>query len=60
MRLTISEIAKLAGVSVRTLHYYDEIDLLKPSETDADTGYRYQHLWSGYSRYYFIGSLILN
>lgn len=41
MRLTISEIAKLAGVSVRTLHYYDEIDLLKPSETDADTGYRY-------------------
>lgn len=41
MRLTISEIAKLAGVSVRTLHYYDEIDLLKPSETDANTGYRY-------------------
>ena len=41
MRKTISEMAKLSGVSVRTLHYYDEIGLLKPSEVISETGYRY-------------------
>lgn len=41
MRYTVSEIAKLTGVSVRTLHYYDEIGLLKPGEVILDTGYRY-------------------
>ncbi|MDE6589879.1 MAG: MerR family transcriptional regulator, partial [Oscillospiraceae bacterium] len=40
MRLSVSEAAKRAGVSVRTLHYYDEIGLLKPSET-TQAGYRY-------------------
>ena len=40
MRLTVSEAAKRAGVSVRTLHYYDEIGLLKPSET-SQAGYRF-------------------
>ena len=32
MRISIREAAKLCGVSVRTLRYYDEIGLLKPSE----------------------------
>lgn len=41
MRVTISEMAKMAGVSVRTLHYYDEIGLLEPSEVVSETGYRY-------------------
>lgn len=36
---TVSRLAKIAGVSVRTLHHYDEIDLLKPSLRTA-TGYR--------------------
>ena len=36
---TISQVAKLAGISTRTLQYYDEIGLLKPSET-TDSGYR--------------------
>lgn len=36
---TVNEIAKLTGITVRTLHYYDEIDLLKPSNT-SDAGYR--------------------
>ena len=36
---TISQVAKLTGVSTRTLQYYDEIGLLKPSET-TDSGYR--------------------
>lgn len=33
--------AKLTGVSVRTLHYYDEINLLKPSYVQEENGYRY-------------------
>jgi len=31
MSYTVKQLSTLAGVSVRTLHYYDEIDLLKPS-----------------------------
>lgn len=37
---TVKQLAELAGVSVRTLHYYDEIGLLKPSSV-GDNGYRY-------------------
>ncbi len=40
MKLSVSETAKLMGVSVRTLHYYDEIGLLRPSET-SEAGYRF-------------------
>ena len=36
---TVKEISRLTGVSVRTLHYYDEIDLLKPTQ-NTDAGYR--------------------
>ena len=41
MKMQIKEFAKTCGVSVRTLHYYDEIGILKPSITDRYTGYRY-------------------
>ena len=41
MKLHIKEFADFAGVSIRTLHYYDEIGLLKPAETDKNSGYRY-------------------
>ena len=41
MKLQIKEFAELTGVSVRTLHYYDEIDLLKPSFVDEQNGYRF-------------------
>jgi DNA-binding transcriptional MerR regulator len=37
---TINQFAKLAGVSIRTLHYYDELGLLEP-EKIGDNGYRY-------------------
>lgn len=37
--MRINEVAKLTGVTVRTLHYYDEIGLLKPSEL-SESGYR--------------------
>ncbi len=36
---TVHEVSKLAGVSVRALHHYDEIGLLKPAKT-SDAGYR--------------------
>lgn len=41
MNMQIKEFAKLTGVTVRTLHYYDEIGLLKPSSVDEQNGYRF-------------------
>lgn len=37
--MKINEVAKLTGITVRTLHYYDEIGLLKPSVV-TEVGYR--------------------
>ena len=39
MRYKIKEVADLAGVSVRTLHHYDQIGLLKPDSVN-EAGYR--------------------
>ena len=39
--MQIKEFAELTGVSVRTLHYYDETGLLKPAFVDKQTGYRH-------------------
>lgn len=36
---TVKQVSDLTGISVRTLHYYDEIGLLKPSQI-TDAGYR--------------------
>jgi DNA-binding transcriptional MerR regulator len=36
---TVHQLAELAGISVRTLHYYDEIGLLKPGSVQKN-GYR--------------------
>lgn len=41
MKMQIKEFAEITGVSVRTLHYYDEINLLKPAIADKITGYRF-------------------
>ena len=41
MKMQIKEFADFTGVSVRTLHYYDEIGLLRPAFVDRDTGYRF-------------------
>ena len=41
MKMQIKEFAEFTGVSVRTLHYYDEIGLLVPAYVDRSTGYRY-------------------
>ncbi len=37
---TVKQVARLSGVSVRTLHHYDEVGLLKPACVGAN-GYRY-------------------
>ena len=39
--MQIKEFAEFTGVSVRTLHYYDEIGLLVPAFVDRSNGYRY-------------------
>ena len=39
MTYTIKQLAKLAGVTTRTLRYYDEIGLLSPAQT-GENGYR--------------------
>jgi len=38
MAHTVGDVARMARISVRTLHHYDQIGLVKPSRTDA--GYR--------------------
>ena len=40
MRYTVKHLAEAAGVSSRTLHFYDEIGLLKP-DAYGENGYRY-------------------
>ena len=37
--MTVAQVSKRTGVSVRTLHHYDQIGLLKPTEV-TEAGYR--------------------
>ena len=37
--MTVHEVSKRTGVSIRTLHYYDQIGLLKPT-SQTESGYR--------------------
>lgn len=37
--MKVKEVSQLTGISVRTLHYYDDIDLLTPDHT-TEAGYR--------------------
>lgn len=52
MMMTVNEVSKLAGVSIRTLQYYDKIGLLHPTGY-TDAGYR---LWWRYEgcTYWFV------
>lgn len=38
---TIGRFSKICSIPVKTLRYYDDIDLLKPSYIDYETNYRY-------------------
>jgi len=40
MGYTVKQVAAMSGVSVRTLHFYDETGLLKPARHGAN-GYRF-------------------
>lgn len=41
MLYKIGEFSNMTGQSVKTLRYYDDIDLFKPIDVDLFTGYRY-------------------
>ncbi len=55
-------ICRAYGVSVRTLHYYDEIGLLKPSFVDEQNGYRFmmKHRWNDAGNFCFTVSWIFS
>ena len=36
---TVKEISNITGISIRTLHYFDEIGLLEPTDK-SDAGYQ--------------------
>ena len=38
--MQIGRFARLTGLTVKALHHYDEIGLLRPADVDPDTGYR--------------------
>lgn len=40
--------SKMNRVTIKTLHHYDEIGILKPDKIDPDTGYRYYSLGQSY------------
>jgi DNA-binding transcriptional MerR regulator len=40
MVYTVKQLANMAGVSIRTLHFYDQVGLLKPA-AHGENGYRY-------------------
>ncbi|KMY32876.1 hypothetical protein ACZ11_12390 [Lysinibacillus xylanilyticus] len=44
-KLTISEMAKLRGLTSETLRHYDRIDLFKPQYIDPHSGYRYYSIF---------------
>lgn len=39
--IRVGDFARIAQVSIRLLHYYDQIGLLRPVHVDHATGYRY-------------------
>jgi len=39
--LKVGEFARLAQVSIRLLHYYDQLGLLSPAMVDRSSGYRF-------------------
>ena len=41
--LTIGDLAKLKGVSVKALRYYEKIGILKPDYINPENNYRYYH-----------------
>jgi DNA-binding transcriptional MerR regulator len=44
MKLKIGDFARIGRVTVQTLRHYDNLNLLKPSQVDSLSGYRYYDL----------------
>ncbi|UQZ36721.1 MerR family transcriptional regulator [Paenibacillus sp. PK3_47] len=42
--LSIGEVSKLKGVSIKSLRYYDQLNILKPAYINEQSGYRYYTL----------------
>src|SRR5438046_10135053 len=42
MAYTVKQVARMSGVSVRTLHFYDEVGLLKPAYVGANGYWFYE------------------
>lgn len=40
-RYSIGKVSTACNIPIKTLRYYDEIDLLKPEYRDNDSNYRY-------------------
>ena len=47
--MTVNEMSKRTGVSARTLHYYDQIGLLKPEAHTA--GCMEKRRWNGWAAF---------
>lgn len=53
----IHELAKLSGITTRTLRYYDEIGLLIPEKEETrDIGFIISSISTDYSKSYFTGN----
>ncbi|MCL2852878.1 MAG: MerR family DNA-binding transcriptional regulator [Defluviitaleaceae bacterium] len=46
--LSIGEISKLTGASIKSLRYYERINILKPAYVDPNSGYRYYSFKQAY------------
>jgi len=46
--LSIGDMSKLTGASLRSIRYYEKINLLKPVYIDPDSGYRYYSFEQSY------------
>ena len=58
MKMRVKEVADLVGISVRTLHHYDEIGSLKPEmrRPNLVIGYIQVMILKNYSKFYFLKS----
>jgi len=46
--LSIGEVSKMTGASIRSLRYYEQIKILEPAFIDPDSGYRYYAMHQTY------------
>lgn len=53
---TVGQFSKICNISIKTLHYYDEISLLKPAYVNPINDYRY-YSYDQIKKIYIIGKL---